>query len=192
MRMLPALAAVTVLFAASPAQAAAPSLKLSATSGVKVGQTITVTSLTGLAANLPSVAIGQCKPNVTGTSDCNLTGSLLGQADASGKWTPGAKGSTITLVKSIGGVDCTAKSGACIIGVTSLVNPTNVLARVPLTFSSGGSSATPAPTSSSSPGTSLPMTGSPDGIPTFALAASALVLACGALLFLLPSRRRTH
>ncbi|GAA3203304.1 neocarzinostatin apoprotein domain-containing protein [Actinocorallia longicatena] len=178
----------------SSAAHAAPKLSLSKTTGLKVGDVISVTSLTGLAPNLLSVAVGQCKPKVTGTSDCNISGSLLGTGDASGKWKPGAKGTKITLVKEIGGTDCTAKAGACVIGVTSLTDPSNVLTMVPLTFSSS-SGTTPTTSSSASPGTSpsstssLPNTGSPDGVPTFALAASALVLTGLGVLFLLPRRR---
>lgn len=132
---LAALTAVTaagVLSQCVPASASA-ALQLSQSSGVRVGQTISV-SLAGLPPNLGEVAIGQCRPTVSTTSDCNLPGSLLGSANAQGTWQAGANGRSITLVHTIGGTDCTAAAGACVIGVTSLINPTNMITTAPLTF----------------------------------------------------------
>ncbi|TDE36549.1 LPXTG cell wall anchor domain-containing protein, partial [Actinomadura sp. 6K520] len=37
-----------------------------------------------------------------------------------------------------------------------------------------------------------PNTGSPDGLPTYAMIASALVMAGGAALLIIPRRRRDH
>jgi len=184
------------VIALGPPALAAPTLKLNKTAGLKAGGTVTVVSLTGLQPNLASVAIGQCKPVVTGTADCNISGSLLGEADASGTWKPGAKGRTITLQSKIGGIDCTAKAGACIIGVTSLTNPTNVLVKVPLTFSGGGSgnggsgNGGSGGNNQADGGEKLPHTGGPDGLPTYALIASALVLSGGAALLIIPRRRQ--
>lgn len=203
-RRAAAVAAISAasVFAFTPSAMAAASLKLSKTSGLKAGDKIEVVSLTGLEPNLASVAVGQCKPVVTGTADCNISGSLLGTADAGGKWKPGSKGSTITLEAKIGGTDCTAKSGACIIGVTSLTNPTNILAKVSLSFSGsgsgggggggngGGSGDNNGGGGNGNNGSNLPHTGSPDGIPTYALVASALVLTGGAALLIIPRRRR--
>lgn len=193
-------AAVTLACAPAASASAAAKLALSKSSGLSVGSTVTVVSLTGLKANLTQVYIAQCKSAVAGPSDCELSSALSGNADAAGKWKP-SKGTSIKLVKAIGGTDCTAKAGTCIIGVTSLTNPGNVLARVPLAF--GGGSSSPSDDSSDDSGnsstdspsttdnnTSLPQTGSPDGVPTFALAASALVLTGVAALFLVPRRRR--
>ena len=201
-----AAAAAAAALACVPATSAsaAAQLTLSKSTGFKVGETINVVSLTGLKANLTQVYIAQCKASVTGPTDCELSGALSGNADASGKWKP-AKGTSIKLVKAINGTDCTSKAGACIIGVTSLTNPGAVLARVPMTF--GGGSTTPnsnsnngsnngstndddTPPATTDGNTSLPHTGSPDGVPTFALAASALVLTGVAALFLVPRRRR--
>ncbi|MGV9678712.1 neocarzinostatin apoprotein domain-containing protein [Nocardia sp. NPDC003482] len=126
-----AAAAVTAAVTAAPAHAYAD-LSLSASDGVSAGQTIGV-SLSGLDANLDSVAVGQCKAQVSGPADCNLAGSLLGKADADGVWQPRG-GSAVTLVGSIGGVDCAAAPGACVIAVTSLTDPGNILTSVPLTF----------------------------------------------------------
>src|SRR5262245_15110472 len=119
--------AAAAIFGAAPAQAA--QVQLSAADGVAVGQSIDV-SVSGLTPNLTSVAVGQCTANISGPSDCNLGGSLLGTADADGNWQAGSIG----LVATVGGVDCTAAPGACTIAVTSLTDPTNILAAVPLRF----------------------------------------------------------
>jgi hypothetical protein len=200
-------AAITTasVLALGPPALAAPTLKMSRTTGLKAGDKINVVSLTGLKPGLASVAIGQCKPVVTGTADCDISGALLGTADAAGKWKPGAKGSTITLQAKIGTTACTAKPGACIIGVTSLTNPTNVLVKVPLTFSGSGGGGSHGGDGDNggggngggngggggngNGGQNLPHTGSPDGIPTYALIASALVLGGGAALLIIPRRR---
>ncbi|WP_106403584.1 neocarzinostatin apoprotein domain-containing protein [Actinocorallia populi] len=203
-----ALGAAAVLVcapSAASASAAAAKLSLSKTSGLAVGDTVNVTSLTGLKANLAQVYVAQCKKKVAGPTDCELSSALSGNADASGTW-KSSKGTAIKLVKTIGGVDCTSAAGACIIGVTSLTNPGDVIATASLTF--GGSStdsnddsndANDDSNDSGTPGSNnddtdnaLPQTGSPDGVPTFALAASALVLTGAAALFLVPRRRRTN
>lgn len=129
--ILAGLSAATV-FGAGLA-AATPALQLSQTTGVSAGQTISAT-VDGLGAGLGSVAVGQCKAQVAGPADCNLAGSLLGKADEQGRWQPNGGSGAITLVGSIGGVDCAATAGACIIAVTSLNNPTNILLATPLTF----------------------------------------------------------
>ncbi|WP_194818179.1 neocarzinostatin apoprotein domain-containing protein [Nocardia sp. XZ_19_385] len=128
-----AAAACGGLLAAAPAALAAPTLQLDASTGVAAGQTITV-NLEGLDANLAGVAVGQCKPQVVAPTDCNLSGSLMGAADAQGVWQPRAGGRTLTLVGAVGGTDCTTAPGACAISVTSLTNPSQILASVPLTF----------------------------------------------------------
>lgn len=133
-----------MLCAGTPAATADPALKLSVNSGLAAGQVITV-SLAGLPANLPTVAVGQCKPTVVSPADCNLGGSLMGRADAQGEWQPNGGNRSITLVGAVGGTDCTATPGACTVAVTSLTDPTRILASVPLTF---GAERTPAPTAS--------------------------------------------
>ncbi|WP_327146172.1 neocarzinostatin apoprotein domain-containing protein [Nocardia sp. NBC_01327] len=134
-------AAVTAaaLLATSAPAGAAPVLHPTPTGDVTVGQSITV-ALDGLPPNLPTVAIGQCKPQITSPADCNLGGSLLGGADAQGIWKPGARGAVVTLVASVGGIDCTSAPGACTLAVTSLTNPADILASVPLTFTKPGAS----------------------------------------------------
>lgn len=135
-------AATVAVLMGSPASHAAPTLTLSESSGVSAGQTVTIT-LTGLPPNLPTVAVGQCKPQITLPTDCNLSGSRMGKADEQGVWQPTDGNSALTLAASIGGVDCATTPGACTIAVTSLTNPSNVLASVPLTF---GAKEAPKPT----------------------------------------------
>ncbi|MEC3957750.1 hypothetical protein VMT65_32275 [Nocardia sp. CDC153] len=127
--------AAAALLAAAPAASAAPTLHPTPGGAVSVGEVITI-ALDGLPANLPNVAIGQCKPTVTSPSDCQLDRSLLGNADAQGVWQPGQRGRTIVLTASVGGVDCASAPGACTLAVTSLTNPTNILTSIPLTFGS--------------------------------------------------------
>ncbi|MFD6159838.1 neocarzinostatin apoprotein domain-containing protein [Nocardia sp. NPDC060256] len=153
MRLFGTRAAVLVAFGmvgllgAAPAASAAPALQVSQSTGLTVGQTITVT-LTGLPANMPAVAIGQCKPQITGPADCNLPGSMLGAADGAGSWQPNGDKRAITLVADVGGSDCTAAPGACTISVTSLTNATEIIASVPLTF--GPAATTPKPAAAAS------------------------------------------
>ncbi|WP_067701437.1 neocarzinostatin apoprotein domain-containing protein [Nocardia jejuensis] len=130
--IISALASLALL-GGGPVASAAPALVLSPSSGLTAGQTVTVT-LDGLTANMPTVAVGQCKPQIVQPTDCNLTGSLMGQADAQGVWQPAGGNHTLALVSSIGGTDCTSAPGACTISVTSLTDPSNILTSVPLTF----------------------------------------------------------
>lgn len=140
-----ATATLAALLGTSPIALAAPALQLSQNSGLTVGQTVTVT-LDGLPPNLPTVAVGQCKPQVVAPTDCNLTGSLLGTADPQGTWQPNGGNKTLTLIATVGGTDCTAAAGACTIAVTSLTNPNQILASVPLTFGPAAASAKPSAT----------------------------------------------
>ncbi|WP_067568523.1 neocarzinostatin apoprotein domain-containing protein [Nocardia acidivorans] len=136
-----AAALTAALLATSPSAAAAPALHPTPAGEVTVGQTVTV-ALDGLPANLPTVAIGQCKPTITTPADCNLSGSLLGTADAAGVWQPGDRGTVLTIVSKVGDVDCTAAPGACTLAVTSLTNPSAILAAIPLTFARPKATAT--------------------------------------------------
>ncbi|MEV6278889.1 neocarzinostatin apoprotein domain-containing protein [Nocardia sp. NPDC051832] len=140
-----AAAATGGIIAVVPAAQATPTLQLSESTGVAAGQAITV-NLAGLDANLAGVAVGQCKPQVVAPTDCNLTGALLGAADAQGVWQPRTGARTLTLAATVGGTDCTTAAGACAISVTSLTNPAQILATVPLTFAAK-TAAQPAPTS---------------------------------------------
>ncbi|WP_167768715.1 neocarzinostatin apoprotein domain-containing protein [Nocardia sp. CS682] len=146
---LVALAALTTvgLLGGVPTALAAPALQVSQSTGLAVGQTVTVT-LDGLPANMAAVAVGQCKPRIAGPGDCNLTGSMMGAADGQGSWQPTGDKRAITLVGAVGGTDCTAAPGACTISVTSLTNATEIIASVPLTF--GPPAETPKPTAADS------------------------------------------
>ncbi|MGV9678711.1 hypothetical protein ACWDSJ_25805 [Nocardia sp. NPDC003482] len=135
-------ALLTALVATAPAASADPLLRPGQVDNVTVGQSVSI-ALDGLPPNMPQVAVGQCKPRIATPGDCNLTGSLLGNADDKGVWRPMA-GATVTLVADVGGVDCTAAPGACTLAVTSLVNPAQILTSVPLTFGHGAT-ATPTP-----------------------------------------------
>ncbi|MCX4096866.1 neocarzinostatin apoprotein domain-containing protein [Nocardia sp. alder85J] len=128
-RIGPLLAAAAAFALLGSATAQAASVQASQTGGVSVGQSVSV-AVSGLAPNLSQVAVGQCTASISGPNDCNLGGSLLGNADGSGYLRAGS----ITLVGSVGGVDCTASAGACTIAVTSLTDPYNILAAVPLSF----------------------------------------------------------
>lgn len=126
-------AAVVTVLAGSPTATAEATLQVSESSGLSAGQTITVT-LAGLPPNLPTVAVGQCKPQITLPTDCNLSGSRMGKSDAQGVWQPNNGDTTIVLVDSVGGTNCLSAPGACTVAVTSLTDASNILASVPLTF----------------------------------------------------------
>ncbi|MEV0248654.1 neocarzinostatin apoprotein domain-containing protein [Nocardia sp. NPDC050712] len=117
----------------APAASAAPTLQLNESSGLAPGQAVTI-SLDGLPPNLTTVAVGQCKPQITLPTDCQLAGSRMGKADDKGKWQALDGNNTLTLVSAIGDVDCTTGPGACVIAVTSLTQPGNLLASTPLAF----------------------------------------------------------
>ncbi|MEU8803828.1 LPXTG cell wall anchor domain-containing protein [Spirillospora sp. NPDC048819] len=201
-----AIGAVSVV-GLGPSALAAPALKMSKTTGVKVGESITVESFTGLKPGLQAIVIGQCKPVLAQGACVNDKALVGGKSDAAGTWVPGSGGpKSIVLVEKIGDVDCTAKAGACVIAATSLLDPTAVLAKVPLDFASGGNGGGGSDGGGGDGGNGgggtgggggggdgdgqLPHTGSPDGLPTYALVASALVMAGGAALFIIPRRRR--
>ncbi|MGN2637808.1 neocarzinostatin apoprotein domain-containing protein [Nocardia takedensis] len=127
-----ALLASAALLGTAATASAAPSLWVSQTAGLSTGQAVSV-SLNGIDGSYGSVAIGQCKAVVAGPADCNLVGSLIGRADDGGAWRSNA-GSAVTVVGAVGGVDCLASAGACMIAVTSLNNPSAILATAPLSF----------------------------------------------------------
>ncbi|MQY26126.1 neocarzinostatin apoprotein domain-containing protein [Nocardia aurantia] len=128
-RIVPLLAAAAAVALLGSATAQAASVSVSQTGGVSAGQSVSV-SVNGLAPGLSQVAVGQCTAQISGPNDCNLSGSKLGNADDQGHLSVGG----ITLVGSVGGVDCTAFAGACTIAVTSLTDPYNILAAVSLSF----------------------------------------------------------
>ncbi|WP_179166739.1 neocarzinostatin apoprotein domain-containing protein [Streptomyces sp. CB03238] len=182
--------AVTAL--AVPA-AAAPSLTVSKSTGLVPGDKVTV-SAKGLSPNQPFVPLGLCKPNPAGPTDCATApeSSVLGKTDASGVWRSASSNGTtarITVKGKVGGVDCTAKAGACVIAVS--ITAAKELAQVPLTVGAGGTtppSATGGATASGGVG-SLPETGATDGIPV-ALLGGGTLLVLGASVMILVRRRQ--
>ncbi|WP_067814594.1 neocarzinostatin apoprotein domain-containing protein [Nocardia inohanensis] len=139
-------ATATGLLVGAPAATAAPHLEATPTSGLSVGQSVTI-KLDGLPANMASVAVGQCKPQIVAPTDCNLTGALMGKADEQGTWQAATGNAAVVLVGKVGDTDCTAAPGACTLSVTSLTNPSQILASIPLSF---GSAPTTAPAAASS------------------------------------------
>ncbi|XVU21210.1 neocarzinostatin apoprotein domain-containing protein [Actinoplanes sp. CA-054009] len=151
-----AMAATVVLVDASPALAA-PTLKVSKTTGLKDGEQITVSG-TGFTKNLQQIAIGQCIKDVKGPADCNLSGgSQFTNADGTGK-TPTL---TLKMSKVFGGYDCTKV--ACVIAAQILPSsaPEETVnanrAAVAITFTTGGGTTTKTPTPSAT--TKSPSTG---------------------------------
>lgn len=202
-----ALAAASVLAAvvAGPA-AAAGTLTVSKSTGLAVGDRVTV-SAKGLSPDQGFVPIGLCKPKPAGPADCETSpdAAVIGKTDASGVWHTAANGATtaqITVKAQVGGADCAAKAGNCVIAVS--ISATKELVEVPLTVGAGGPGASSAPPASpadsgaspavsggaSSPG-SLPQTGTTDGLPVAALLGGTLFLLGGCTLVLLRRGRRT-
>lgn len=205
-----ALALFVVTVVAAPPSFAAPTVEVSATTGLSDGQTVTVTG-SGFDADLKGIAVGQCKEGFVGPTDCNLQGgATFRNADASGAITS----VTLKLAVTFGGTDCTKVQ--CVIGAAPL--PTNASAAVvqantaviPLTFGAAeeepaetpGASVAPvattapaAPTEPTAPAAEraadLPKTGPSESLPVILIAGSALLLTGAGLLVLLPRRRRT-
>ncbi|MFC6151055.1 MULTISPECIES: neocarzinostatin apoprotein domain-containing protein [Mumia] len=197
-----ALALGLVMLIGAPGASAAPKTVVSETTGLKDGQTITVSG-SGFAPNLKALAVGQCKTGYKGPVDCNLpAGATFVPTDANGKF----KAVKLVLKEKFGSVDCTKDQ--CVIGSGPLPtdNSPEVVAAntvdVKLTF--GAVAAAPAPTTAApapttaaptvAPATTtaddLPKTGGMDSLPVLLLAGSALVLPGLALLVGTPSRRR--
>lgn len=94
-------AGATLFVTAAPAAAKA-SLKVSKTTGLKDGDSITVTG-TGFTKGLTDLALGQCVKNPTGPTDCNLSGgAVFAKTDSSGK----TEKVTLKLSKSFNGKEC--------------------------------------------------------------------------------------
>ncbi|MFA1547893.1 neocarzinostatin apoprotein domain-containing protein [Actinomadura chokoriensis] len=203
-----AIAGASVL-AFAPSALAAPKITASKTTGLKAGDTITV-QVTGMTANETFVTLGLCKPGPKLPSDCaaqDTGGAILGGTDADGNFITKdkSKDAKIKMVAKAGGVDCTSKAGACVLAVTAPGNQGPNTAEIPLTFAGGsggggggGNDGDGGGGGNGGGGTGgggngdLPNTGSPDGVPTYALVASALVMAGGAALLIIPRRRKGH
>ncbi len=137
----------------APASFAAPTLDVSATEGLKTGQTITVDG-SGFAPDLKGIAVGQCRVGYEGPDDCNLNGgATFRNADANGV----IETVTIKLAESFGDIDCTQEQ--CVIAAAPLPTtsgPEEVAANtveVPLYF---GDAAPAAPAPAAEPETAAP------------------------------------
>ncbi|MFF3611541.1 neocarzinostatin apoprotein domain-containing protein [Streptomyces sp. NPDC002580] len=204
-----ATAVLAAASAASPAAAAA-TLTVSRTTGLSVGDTVTV-SAKGLSPSQAFVPLGLCKPDPAGPTDCDTATALVGKTDSAGVWhvsAGNATSGTLKILAEAGGADCTAKAGACVVAV--FISASKELVQAPLTVSAAGSaspSASTGPSASASAGSpggtssgsssggsgsepgSLPQTGSVDGVAVGLLVGGTLLMG-GASSLLLVRRRR--
>lgn len=203
----------------APTASAAGVLTVSKTTGLAVGDTVTV-SAKGLSASQGFAPLGLCKPTPAGPTDCETSAdsAYIGKTDGSGVWHAASDNATsvkITIKAKAGGASCTQAPGACVIAV--FITATKEMVQVPLTVTAGGGtpSTSPSPSATASStgsgggsaasgggssdtsaggasggGDSLAHTGSIDGIPVGLLAAGTLVLCGGSALLLMPRRRR--
>ncbi|WP_052744924.1 neocarzinostatin apoprotein domain-containing protein [Micromonospora sp. HK10] len=205
--------------AAPPAAFAAPTLTVSATTGLTDKQQVIVNG-SGFTPNLKQIAVGQCVAGFKGPTDCNLSGgAAFVNADGSGKLPT----VTLKLAQKFGAFDCTKRE--CVVAAQILPTSGNAdqveanKVSVTLTFgkksaqqpSPGAPSATPAPAApaatpeattapSTGPagaaGTSTPtlnanpVSAGPDRYAVTVLVGSGLLLLCIGLLVLMPYRNR--
>jgi hypothetical protein len=190
-RGLAAVAALLVVIVTAPPSFAAPTLNVSATTGLTDGQIITISG-SGFAANMQSIAIGQCKTGYVGPADCNtLGGAQFKNADASGN----VASFTIKVAEKFGSTDCTEQQ--CVIAAAPL--PTNtdeaaIKANTYVVDISFGAAASAAPTATASTQptdtSALPKTGAGDSMPVLMLGATALLAGGIGVMLLVPGRRR--
>jgi len=192
-RGLAAVAALLVVVVTAPPSFAAPTLNVSATTGLTDGQIITISG-SGFAANMESIAIGQCKTGYVGPADCNtLGGAQFKNADASGN----VASFTIKVAEKFGSTDCTKQQ--CVIAAAPL--PTNadaamIKANTYVVDISFGAAATADPTATATATTqpsstsTLPKTGAGDSMPVLMLGATALLAGGIGVMLLVPGRRR--
>ncbi|QKW35548.1 LPXTG cell wall anchor domain-containing protein [Actinomadura sp. NAK00032] len=158
-----ALAAALLSAPALPAAGAAPAPELQVSRSADLAEGATITvTQSGFRPGLKSVAVGLCREG----------------------YTNGLKD--------------------CVLAVTAPGNQGPNSAEIPLTFAAagsggnggdgghGGGGGTGGGSTPTGGGGDLPNTGSPDGVPTYALVASALVMAGGAALLIIPRRRKGH
>ncbi|MBB2944415.1 hypothetical protein FB565_004144 [Actinoplanes lutulentus] len=192
-------AGATLFVTAAPAAAKA-SLKVSKTTGLKDGDSITVTG-TGFTKGLTDLALGQCVKNPTGPTDCNLSGgAVFAKTDSSGK----TEKVTLKLSKSFNGKEC--GTDGCVIAaqlLPSAHDDATVKANavsVKIVFGSSGAAATtPASTKSTSAAAAATTAADDDALPktgpgmewaTVVLIGTGLLLPGFGLLAMLPARRR--
>ena len=133
-----------VLAFAAPAGAAA-SITVSPSSGLKDGQTVSV-SISGFAPNASNINIVQCLASGSGASDCDVNdGKLFQKTDANGALTV-----SMTVRATFNSVDCAKQQ--CMIAAHAGTDPTSgTNAEANISFGSsggnsgGGSSSAPAP-----------------------------------------------
>jgi hypothetical protein len=174
-------AAFGLVLASAAPSFAAPSLTVDATSGLKDGQTLTISG-TGFAANLKSIAIGQCVQGYTGPADCNTSGGAqFKNADASGN----VASFTIVVKEKFGNHDCAKE--VCLIagaplptGNTAAVVKANTY-EVPIYFGDAGPAA-PATTAPAAPAaTTAPAAPVATTMATSALAMTSTATVTGAV-----------
>ena len=192
-------ALLVVMVVAAPPSFAAPTLEVSQLTGLKDGQTVTITG-TGFKPNLASIALGQCVVGYKGPSDCNTAGgATFRNADASGS----VGTFTIVVKEKFGANDCTKTQ--CVIAAGPLpttedaatVSANSVEYKMSFGAAEEEAPATtePAPseTAAVAPqtgGETLPQTGAGDSGPVLLLGATALLAVGGGLVLLVPGRRR--
>ncbi|BAL90953.1 hypothetical protein AMIS_57330 [Actinoplanes missouriensis 431] len=210
-RRLAAAAAAGLLCALSvgvtPAAAKA-TLKVSKTTGLKSGDSVTVSG-TGFTKNLTDLALGQCVKNPKGPSDCNLAGgAVFAKTDGSGK----TDTVTLKLATSFSGKEC--GSDGCVIAAQLLPSSHDAATvaanavSVKIVFGSSGGTAKPVtskssaaaatttaaaaddPDSDSDSGSALPKTGPGMEWATVVLIGTGLLLPGAGVLAMLPARRR--
>ncbi len=194
-RGLAAAAALLVVLVTAPPSFAAPTLSVSATTGLTDGQTLTISG-SGFDPNLSSIAIGQCTADYVGPADCNTSGgATFKNADASGA----VSSFTIVVKEKFGSVDCTTEK--CVIAAGPLPTAADAATVekntyvVPITFGApaaapAATTAAPAATTTATAPSTLPKTGAGDSVPVLLLGASALLAAGIGVMLLVPGRRR--
>lgn len=187
-------AMLLIMLVAAPPSFAAPTLEVSAHTGLTDGQTITISG-SGFEPNLKGIAIGQCREGYVGPADCNVQGgATFKDADASGN----VGSFTIVVKEKFGAVDCLATT--CLIAAAPLPTSSDAATIAANTYEIEMSfaSAETAPEPETAPETTqpdtdtsaLPKTGAGDSMPVVLLTATALLAAGVGLMLLVPGRRR--
>lgn len=200
-RGLAMVGALLLVVAIAPPSFAAPSMNVSQLTGLKDGQTITI-SASGFEPNLNSIAMGQCIAGYKGPSDCNTSGgATFRNADAQGN----VSSFTLVVKEKFGNYDCTVDE--CMIAAAPLPtasDPATIAANtveMEMTFASAEAATTPTTTPTETTTTTtdtststetLPQTGAGDSLPVVMLAASALLAAGAGVMLLVPGRRRNE